>query len=120
MAEKSLASVILSKCVCNDQSDQQRGHMLQEEGKASRQGAYNLIELMVWRANGLISPTHISPHLHMPKSTSGLQSGSLASRVITRTEHQNLQKWCQQLGKLLGVAVEQSFKERYGAKDLTE
>ena len=28
---------------------------------------YNLMDPMVWRADGLILPTHIFPHFHMPE-----------------------------------------------------
>lgn len=81
---------------------------------------YNPTELIVWHVYGLISTTHIFPHFHMPKSPSWLQTGSPASGVITYTEHQNVQKWCQQLGKLPGVAMQPSFKGCYAAKVLME
>lgn len=107
-------------CAMTSQNSKERA-----SAPGGRQGTpgkvpYNLIELMVWCAYGLISPTHIFAHFHMTKSTSWLQRGSPASGVITCTECQNLQKWCQQLGKLPRVTVEQSFKECYVAKVLME
>lgn len=57
--EKSLASVILSKCVCHDQSEQQREGIC-SRGKA-RQACQGVVQSD--RADGLA-------HFHMPKSTS--------------------------------------------------
>lgn len=65
--ENSLVSVILSKFVCHDQSEPaERGLCSRKKARQGKAGKvpYNLIELVVCHAYGLILPTHFCSLSH--------------------------------------------------------
>lgn len=96
----------------------EKGHLLWEEGRARLPRCRTTWSIPWSAAQTVWFYQHRFSTLQRALTTSWLQRGSPASGVIACTEHQNLQKWCQQLGKLPEVAVEQSFKECNIAKVL--